>query len=54
MKTITYYVALPFTRDEHGRMSAGVPCECPSASSAIHTARRLASTGSGAGAFDYC
>lgn len=51
MSAITYYVALPFMRTDDGDMIAGIPRECPSASNAIHVARRLATDGVGAVAF---
>lgn len=51
MSAVTYFVALPFARDEQGEIRAGVPRECLSSFSAIQTARRMASDGEGAVAF---
>lgn len=51
MSAVTYYVALPFKRDEDGEILADIPRECPSPLSAIQVARRLASNGVGAIAF---
>jgi hypothetical protein len=38
MANVTYYVALPFTRDESGEMIAGNAEECQSASTALRRA----------------
>jgi hypothetical protein len=51
MSAITYYVALPFKRDEDGELVADIPRECPSPLNAIQTARRLASDSIGSIAF---
>ncbi len=51
MASITYYVALPFSRSEDGDIVVGTARECSSPMSAIHTARRFAADGAGAIAF---
>jgi hypothetical protein len=51
MASITYYVALPFSRGEDGDIVAGTARECSSPTNAIHTARRFAAGGAGAIAF---
>lgn len=51
MNAVTYYVALPFKRDEDGEIVADIPRECQSPFGAIQVARRLAANGIGAIAF---
>jgi hypothetical protein len=51
MASITYYVALPFSRSDDGDIIAGTACECSSPSGAIRTAKSLAVDGTGAIAF---
>ena len=51
MASITYYVALPFSRAEDGDIVAGAACECSSSMGAIHAARRFATEAIGAVAF---
>ena len=40
--SVTYYVALPFARDEAGDVAAGEPQECPNAGKAGRVASLLA------------
>lgn len=52
MATVTYFVALPFTRTEDdGDLVAGRAQERPTATSAIREAKRMAETSAGAVAF---
>jgi len=51
MASITYYVALPFSRSDDGDIVAGAAHECSSPSGAIHAAKRFATNGIGAIAF---
>jgi hypothetical protein len=51
MASITYYVALPFSRSEDGDIVAGAARECSSPMSAIHAARKFAADGTRAIAF---
>jgi hypothetical protein len=41
MANVTYYVALPFLRDEDGEMIAGNAEECQSASTALRRAEMM-------------
>ena len=41
MANVTYYVALPFMRDESGEMIAGNAEECQSASTALRRAEMM-------------
>jgi len=41
MASVTYYVALPFMRDESGEMVAGHAEECQSATTALHRAEMM-------------
>ena len=51
MAHVTYFVAMPFDRNEEGEFSAGEAQERQSAGAAESTARRMAETASGAVAF---
>ena len=44
MADITYYVALPFMRDESGDLIAGNAEECQSATTALRRAELMSST----------
>ena len=44
MANVTYYVALPFLRDDSGEMVAGNAEECQSASTALRRAEMLSRT----------
>lgn len=48
---MTYHVALPFLQDANGAVIVGAPRECPTATHAVSTARRLAANSAGAVAF---
>ncbi len=51
MAAVTYYVALPFVRDETGELIPGEAQERQTANAAVREARRLATTAAGAVAF---
>ncbi len=51
MAAITYYVALPFVRNEDGNLVAGEAQERQSAGAAVREAQRMALTSPGAVAF---
>ena len=51
MPRVTYYVALPFVRDEEGAIAAGDPVECPNPATAIQRATDMAADSVGAVAF---
>ena len=51
MATVTYFVALPFVRNEEGALVAGEAQERQSAGAAESAARRMAETSAGAVAF---
>ena len=51
MADITYYVAMPFTRDESGSPVAGAAEECQSSTTALRRAEILSRTHVGAVAF---
>lgn len=53
MNDITYYVALPFTRDEAGTMVAGAAEECQSSSTALRRAEMMFRFGSNIGAIAF-
>ncbi|GGH16199.1 hypothetical protein GCM10007036_16710 [Alsobacter metallidurans] len=50
-KRVTYYVALPFTRDEEGELAAGEAAEFQSPGAATQAANALAKKHGGAVAF---
>ena len=50
MANVTYYVALPFMRDESGEMIPGNAEECQSATSALRRAETLSRTPGSLGA----
>ena len=51
MGSVTYFVAMPFTRDDDGELVAGEAQERQSAGAAESAARRMAETAAGAVAF---
>ena len=51
MAAVTYYVALPFVRNEDGDLIAGEAQERQTASAALREARRMVETSAGAVAF---
>ena len=51
MSVVTYFVALPFTRDEEGVMLAGEAQERQTAGAAVREARRMTLVAPGAIAF---
>ena len=51
MTAVTYFVALPFTRNEDGELVAGEAQERQTASAALREARRMTMTAAGAVAF---
>ena len=51
MAHVTYFVAMPFDRDEDGELVAGEAQERQSAGAAESAARRMAETAAGAVAF---
>jgi hypothetical protein len=51
MASVTYFVALPFTRNEDGDLVPGEAQECQTSSSAVRRAQSLATTAAGAVAF---
>jgi hypothetical protein len=51
MSAITYYVVVPFIRDEDGNLYADEAIECPSSTAAAARARALAASKAGAIAF---
>ena len=51
MPAVTYYVALPFVRNEDGDLIAGEAQERPTANAALREARRMVETAAGAVAF---
>ena len=51
MAAVTYYVALPFLRDEGGELLAGEAQERQTATAAINEARRMAEKSAGVVAF---
>lgn len=51
MEPVTYYVALPFFRNEDGDLVAGEAQDRQTASAAERAARQMAATASGAVAF---
>ncbi len=53
MSEVTYYVALPFTRDESGGMIAGAAEECQSSSTAMRRAEMMAHFGGNIGAIAF-
>ncbi len=48
---VTYYVAMPFLRDDQGDLVAGEPAECQSSRSAVGSAQAMALVYGGAVAF---
>lgn len=53
MSEVTYYVALPFTRDESGAMIAGAAEECQSSSTAMRRAEMMSHVGANIGAIAF-
>ena len=51
MSAVTYFVALPFTRNEEGEMVPGEAQERQSAGAAVREARRMTLAAAGAVAF---
>ena len=51
MSAVTYYVALPFTRNDEGELVAGEAQERQTAGAAVREARRMTLTAPGAVAF---
>jgi hypothetical protein len=51
MPRVTYYVALPFVRDDEGTLSAGEAVECPNPATAIQRASAMVTGTVGAVAF---
>ena len=51
MASVTYFVAMPFTRDDDGELVPGEAQERQSASAVESAARRMAETSAGAVAF---
>ena len=51
MPRVTYYVALPFIRDDEGTIAGGAPVECPNPAAAIQQATTMAAGSVGAVAF---
>jgi hypothetical protein len=54
MASVTYYVALPFTRNEDGDLVPGEARECQTSSAAIRRAQSMSITHAGAIAFGRC
>jgi hypothetical protein len=50
MPIVTYYVALPFTRLEDGRLAPGRAVDCPSLAAALQRAEALSRAPANAGA----
>lgn len=51
MAEVTYYVALPFDRNDEGELVPGEAQECQTSSAAIRRAQSMAATHAGAIAF---
>ena len=53
MPIVTYYVALPFTRLEEGRLVPGQAVDCPSLAAALQRAEALSRAPENAGAIAF-
>jgi hypothetical protein len=53
MADVTYYVALPFWRDDTGTLVAGAAEECQSSSGALRRAEALSKTATSVGAIAF-
>jgi hypothetical protein len=53
MPIVTYYVALPFTRLEDGRLGPGQAVDCPSLAAALRRAEALSRDPANAGAIAF-